>query len=459
MKRIPLIAVVLIAFLPSLFAQEADPVSEVEAAGRNILSDPRLKNVLRNVKPEPGASVEEMAANPDAEQAVREATRIFQEKTNGIDAETLKAAAAQAKNEGLLDQAAAKAGEVVNKAAAATRPPAAKPASAPATTATPAAATPEVPATRPAPGISGGAPTPVAMPVASGTPLGAGTPVASGTPAVTATPIATGAPVPAGAPVIPAADTPAAPRPAEPLPSAVAAATGRVVQESRAEPIAGAAPTTPMIPELPDLGPNAIPAPVPLSKQFQKGANGAYPSADRRHMEILAKESIMDNTKGVLLFTGNVFIDHPDFEIKCDKLEIQLAEGVGMEGSEESEESGANFKRAIASGGMVEIKRLAKDEKGRPKTQIAIARIADYNATTKDIVLSGGPPYIQDGDRFVKTNSEDSKIIMRGNGLYEITGSTNRVQIVIPIENKDAKGKKGEVGLPGGLEGSFDRFR
>ena len=130
-----------------------------------------------------------------------------------------------------------------------------------------------------------------------------------------------------------------------------------------------------------------------------------------------------------------------------------------MEGSQAAGQSDANFKRAIASGGMVEIKRVAKDEKGRPKTQIAIARIADYNATTKDIILSGGPPYIQDGDRFVKTNSEDSKIIMRGNGLYEITGSTNRVQIRIPIENKEGQGKKTEIGLPGGLGGSLDRFR
>ncbi len=46
---------------------------------------------------------------------------------------------------------------------------------------------------------------------------------------------------------------------------------------------------------------------------------------------------------------------------------------------------------------MVEIKRLAKDEKGRPKTQIAIARIADYNATTKDIVLSGALPTSRTG--------------------------------------------------------------
>lgn len=451
MKCLSLIAVVLLAIFQPLHAQKADPVAEVEAAGRNILSDPRLKNVLRTVKPGPGATVEEMQANPDAEQAVRDAAKLFQEKTNGIDAETLKAAASQAKNEGLLDQAAAKAGELVNKAAAATRPPAtqpeAKPATAPATAATPVATPTDVPATRPAPGISGGAPTPVAMPVAAGTPTAGGTPVA------------VAAPVPEGAPLIPAADAPSAPRPAGKLPSAVAAATGRVVQETRAEPIAGAAPTTPMIPDLPDLGPNAAPAPVPLSKQFQKGPNGAYPSGNRSHMEILAKESVMDNSKGVLLFTGNVFIDHPEFEIQCDKLEIQLAEGVGMEGSKAAGQSDANFKRAIASGGMVEIKRVAKDEKGRPKTQIAIARIADYNATTKDIILSGGPPYIQDGDRFVKTNSEDSKIIMRGNGLHEITGSTNRAQIRIPIENKEGQDKKTEIGLPGGLGGSLDRFR
>ena len=241
------------------------------------------------------------------------------------------------------------------------------------------------------------------------------------------------------------------------LPSAVAAARGTVVQQSSVQPIVGSSPT---IPELPVLGADDVPAPVPLAKKYEQGPNGGYPSADKKHMEILSKESIMDNTKGVLLFTGNVFIDHPEFEIKCDKLEIQLAEGVGMEGSEAGAETGANFKRAIASGGMVEITRIALDEKGRKKTQIAIARIADYNAITKDIVLSGGPPYIQDGDRFVKTNSEDAKIIMRGNGLYEITGTTNRNQIVIPIENKpgDPTKKKGGPGASG-LENPFEGFR
>lgn len=163
----------------------------------------------------------------------------------------------------------------------------------------------------------------------------------------------------------------------------------------------------------------------------------------------------MDNTKGILIFTGDVFVDSPDYEMKCDKLEIHLADGVGQDGSE----TDSSFKRAIASGGMVEIKRFAVDEKGKKKTQIALGRRADYNALTQEFVLSGGPPYIQDGDSFVRTTSEDAKIIMRGNGFYEITGSTNRSHIVIPVENKDGDGKKKGIGMPGGLDTAFDRMR
>lgn len=165
----------------------------------------------------------------------------------------------------------------------------------------------------------------------------------------------------------------------------------------------------------------------------------------------------MDNTKGLLVFTGDVFVDSPDYEMKCDRLEIHLADGVGQDGSE----SESSFKRAIASGGMVEIKRFAIDEDGKKKTQIALGRRADYNALTQEFVLSGGPPYIQDGDRFVRTTSEDAKIIMRGNGLYEITGTTNRSHIVIPVDNKenDGKKKKGGINATGGLENAFDRLR
>jgi lipopolysaccharide export system protein LptA len=401
-----------------LIAQES-PAVQLEEAGRNVLSDPRLRNALRNVKQDPGAALENVKKDPD--EAVREATRLFQANTNGIDADQLKAAAAKMQADGTLDQVKEKATALIEKETgkpiestveearkAVSETPATRPAPA-----APTAPEVEVPATRPAPGISGGNPTPVAMPLEN------------------------------GAPAIPetAAEAPALARPAAGgLPSAVAAANGAVVQETRVEPIVGASPTTPMIPDLPDLGSNDVPAPMPLEKKYDKTASGAYPAGKREHMEIRARESLMDNSKGELTFIGDVELDSPDYEMKCDKLLIYLEQGTVPEGSAKS----GGMKRAVASGGMVEIKRTVIED-GKKKTQIALGRLVDYDAIAGDVVLSGGPPYIQDGDRIVKTNSEDSKIIMRKNGLYEITGSTDRISIRIPIENKGgAEGEKGK---------------
>lgn len=437
LRTVPLFATLLFVggvSHPTLDAQE-DPAAQLEEKAKSVLADPRFRNALRTVKQDPEAALD--SASKDPEEAVREATRLFQAKTDGIDLDQLKAAASKAQADGTVTRAMEQISEAIPKATAAIDKVAPEEAAdateiqadLPAEPA-PVAPVAEVPATRPPPGISGGAPTPVAMPIDPAAAIPADTPPEAAVPSAVA-----------------AADTPR---------------TATVVAAAKVDAIPGAAPTTPQIPDSPALVGDKVPDPVPLAKKFERNAGGAFPAADRNHMEILSKESVMDNARGVLLFTGNVLIDHPDFEIKCDKLEIQLAEGVGMDGGGEA--GGENFKRAIASGGMVEIKRITTDEKGKKKTQIAIARIADYNAITEDIVLSGGPPYIQDGDSFVKTNSEDAKIIMRGNGLYEITGSTNRSQIVIPIENKpgDGKGKgkgKGKGGGGTGLEGLTDRFR
>ena len=242
---------------------------------------------------------------------VREATRLFNENKGSIDTEkvtaTVKEVAAKAEKEGLVDKARSSLSDVMDKPVPV-----------------------DVPATRPAPGISGGAPTPVAMPIEANA----------------------------------AADT----EPGAPAPGNTATAPDAVIGNSSVESIAGAAPTTPRIPDSPGLTPDEIPAPQPLTY----------------------------------------------------------------------------------------------DDKGKPTTQIALARVADYDAIKGEFVLSGGPPYIQDGDKFIKTNSEDAQIIMRKNGLYEILGSTNRSTIVIPIEQDEKKpGKKkgGPSDFGGGLGDAFNGLR
>ncbi len=164
------------------------------------------------------------------------------------------------------------------------------------------------------------------------------------------------------------------------------------------------------------------------------------PTEGDEAVEITAQESSMDNAKRQITFLGDVLVLNKEDHItmKCDKLEVFLA----PEGTRIKDASGKQSKisRIIASGKMVEIRTI--DEDGNPR--IALARMANYDAITKDAILSGGPPSIQDGKgNFVSTQSKDSKIILRNNGQYQITGSEPHI-ITIPVE--DGKGI-GDLGV------------
>ncbi len=392
-----LLGLILCANLP---AQETAPAAiPTEEKARSIMEDPRLRNMLRTVKEESTEALDTLENDPDG--AVREATRLFLEGKEKIDPEKLKSAVASVQSEDSLENLITSETEV--KAETPALPPGES-----------------VPATRPAPGISGGVPTPLAMPVTPGE-------------------------IPVEEPPAPKAETPDA---------------NVVVQNPSVDAIPGSNATTPMIPDSPGLTPESVPEPVPLTKKYEKAKEGGFDAGKVDQMEILSKEAIMDSAKGILLFTGNVLVVHPEFQIKCDKIEIVMAEGMGLDGNKDEEKGNSSdppIKRATASGGMVEVKRTTVED-GKRKIQIAIARSLDYNAITKDITLSGGPPYIQDGDRFIKTNSEDAQIIMRGNGKYEISGTTNRSQIVIPVPQGDGS-KSEEGGGLGGIGGALGGFR
>jgi lipopolysaccharide export system protein LptA len=220
-----------------------------------------------------------------------------------------------------------------------------------------------------------------------------------------------------------------------------------VVQNKTITTLSNSQPTEAQIPETPHLTETDVPAPQPLKPKYNTKKATSAPSSGNDYMEIKARESIMDSKNGVLTFRGDVFVDHPDYDLQCEKLEIQLTESIGAPGGSAGAAPAA-IKRAIATGGMVEIKRIGEDG----KVQVALARKADYDAINQEFVLSGGPPYIQDGDRFVKTTSQDSQIIMRGNGTYEILGSgagsksRNTIRIPVPKSNGSDSGIGGALG-------------
>lgn len=216
-----------------------------------------------------------------------------------------------------------------------------------------------------------------------------------------------------------------------------------VVQRDSVRPAPGASPTPSQIPDSPALTPDQIPEPKPLEKQYDTTAKGGLrPKKGKKgEMEIFARESIMDNESNQLTFEGNVVLNHPQYDMKCEKLVIHMAGGAMMPTGGSG--GGASFSKAIATGGTVEIRSTGPEG----ETRLALARRAEYDVSDEIITLSGGPPYLQDGDRFIETNANDAKIVMRINGKCEILGS-ERSRIVIPVE----KPKKGQsMGIDGAL--------
>jgi len=438
-----LLAASLLAFLPAAFAQDGESTAP-EQEVRSILSDPRLQNALRSA----GRAQDQLpdSAADQAQKAADEAMREFGKATRtGGELSEFDTPENRAKAEALALEAKRRAEEA-----------AARPENAEAVAAarekgeallrgvSEAAAAEEEPS---------GESEPVAMAEES---LEA-EPEAEAPSAAEIKPPATR--VPATRPANTAVDfvTPIA-KPTEEMPSRIASepTPDTAVATATLPPLPGASPTVPRIPDHPLLAAAEAPEPQPLRRRYFPGeARTERTEADGQNMIITSREVVMD--KGLLTFTGNVYVNSPDFDLRCEILEIHTAGG-NAPGA--SSEGGQSFEKVVASGGMVEIKRHTVDDKGRPKVQIAMARRAEFDNATRDMILSGGPPYIQDGDSFVETNSPDAKIIMRGNGRYEVTGSDagpkGRMRIVVPVDGPD---KTQEMGIGGGLGGGLDRLR
>lgn len=364
----------------------AQDTSKAEEAGRAALDDPRFKNMLRSIEKDSDGSLSSISDDPEA--SVRNATELFLKNKDKlkVDDDTISP---EMKSD--LERKAKGAVSAISQMID-------KEKSSPG----------EVPATREA----------VIPATRSAT--------------VTAVPIA-------AVPVSPE-DAPAV----QPEPS-----PETVVQRNTVRPEPGASAIPSQIPDSADLTPEQIPEPKPLEKKYDMTSKGSLrPKKNKQSaMEIFAKESVMDNESNLLIFTGNVVVNHPQYDMKCERLEITMAGGNMMPTGGES--GGASFSRAVASGGTVEIRSVGPEG----QTRLALARRADYDAVSEIITLTGGPPYLQDGDRFIETKANDAEIIMRINGRCEIKGS-DRSHIVIPVE----KPKKGEgMGIDSALGNLSDR--
>lgn len=214
-------------------------------------------------------------------------------------------------------------------------------------------------------------------------------------------------------------------------------------------PIRNMQPTVPQIPDSPELYAASVPTPKKLGPRYPKpekfrsplpakDQSGEAPKPKSDTMVITSNESEMNRNTNRLTFHGDVKVDMDGLNLTCDHMVVHLNKENKME-------------KIVATGGTVQI--MKTGENGQP--QLAKARKAEYIAATKTAILSGGPPYLQNGDQYINTESEDAVIELGGDGRYKVhsknTNTPSRNVIVIPISN----GKKfgGDLGIDNKLKG------
>lgn len=166
----------------------------------------------------------------------------------------------------------------------------------------------------------------------------------------------------------------------------------------------------------PLVGPDGVPIPKdPVTE--------AIPRANRdpkKMTKITAEKSEFDANENVVTFEINVMLDHPEFDLSCDILEAELkGDGTKTAGGEVSptqQAASGGIKRAEARG-YVQIEKISPEG----KAQVAIARLAVYEAETGDVILSDYP-MLQDGENLIRGKSEDTKILLRQDGTHKVLG-------------------------------------
>lgn len=203
------------------------------------------------------------------------------------------------------------------------------------------------------------------------------------------------------------------------------------------------------------------PKPQPL-KATPMDNQGAKPPA---RTVIDAGSSFFDPKANFGVFVDDVVLDHPQFHLNCDELEVYMnkeeepgakkedapkasgptasdlvkegAADAGSQGQAPSErKAGGNIKSAIAKGRKVLITKM--NAKGEPQT--GIGRQAVYDGATGDMILRGWPQ-IQEGRNLTVATEPSTYFVIKANGNFQALGGRAQTRIIQEDEKKTPAGQ------------------
>ena len=116
--------------------------------------------------------------------------------------------------------------------------------------------------------------------------------------------------------------------------------------------------------------------------------------------EIYANEAFFDSNKNIGVFTGQVKVIDPRFNLQSDKLTVYLHRG---------EEQGLD--KAIAEGNVGVVRDRPNSEGGPPQRAIGRAEHAVYTSSDGNVELTGMPRVQQGGNTHVATSPQTVMLI------------------------------------------------
>jgi len=132
--------------------------------------------------------------------------------------------------------------------------------------------------------------------------------------------------------------------------------------------------------------------------------------------------SYFDSGKRIVVFVGAVNVDHPDFDIQCDELEVYLKpEGQAGQGATVGT-MGGGIDVAIARGKRVVIRKPGV----QGKSQVGQCQKATYYASKEELVMQKWPQ-LQVGNHLFRALEQGTEMTLRKNGQHRISGAQENV--------------------------------
>lgn len=176
---------------------------------------------------------------------------------------------------------------------------------------------------------------------------------------------------------------------------------------------------------------SATPLQKPAKKQKPAG-DSLFGSATQSNgpttTEIYANEAFFDSTKNMGIFTGNVKVTDPRFNLQSDKLTIYVSKGENQ-----------GLEKAIAEGNVAVVRDRPDANGGTPTRSVGRSETATYLAATGNVELRGDPR-VQEGLNTHVAASPETVMIINQNGQLTTHGaSRTEIRQQPKEENKDEK--------------------